>query len=135
MAGLNVLAIDYGAKRIGLALGSEAAKLATPLDTIEASEGLTDQLGDIVTANDVGRIVIGLPRNLEGEDTAQTAAAREFAALLESSLGLPVTLQDEALTSQEAADRLKSRYPGKIEPGLIDREAAAIILQDYFNSL
>lgn len=131
----NILGIDFGSSRIGLALASLDTKIAQPLATIEANDGVIEKLRHVATANDVSHIVVGLPRNLDGDDTAQTAEARKFASHLKTSIKVPVTLQDEALTSETALERLKARHTGTIKKELIDQEAAAIILQDYLDSL
>jgi putative Holliday junction resolvase len=130
------LGIDYGSKRIGLAVGDPAVKLAQPLATLDATETeLNQNLGDIIASEGITNIVVGLPRNLEGEDTPQTAAARQFGQWLEANFELPVDMQDEALTSEEATKRLDGRNNGKFQPGLVDQESAVIILQDYLDNL
>ena len=125
-----VLGIDFGAKRVGLALakpGSAPQRLAT----LPANDELIMALGRQITAHGVGTVVVGLPRNLDGDDTAQTAVARKFAARLQAAYpALPVELQDEALTSATARQRL-SPPQLKGTGGLLDQEAAVIILEDY----
>jgi putative Holliday junction resolvase len=128
------LGIDYGAKRVGLATGDDDVRLAVPLVTLEGDKGdLTEQLQRICKEEQIDEVVMGLPRGLEGQETAQTARVREVATGLEEALGLPMSLQDEALTSEVARDRLVDRGQS-IKGGAIDREAAAIILQDYLGS-
>lgn len=128
-----MIGIDYGLKRTGLALavgGEPPAAFKTV-----ASEDAIDVLVDLASQYKFLAVVVGLPRNLDGEDTPQTAAARSFAAQLEQQLRQPVTLQDEAVTSQLAAERLKARgIDASIHKPMIDAEAAAIILQDYIDS-
>lgn len=114
------LGIDYGSKRVGLALGSEEGRLATPYKTI-LNQRLITQLQQIATSEEIVGFVLGLPRNLEGEDTPQTEVVRRFAAEL-GRLGRPVRLQDEAGTT----------HTGKKD---VDAIAAAQILQDYLDSL
>ena len=122
------LGVDYGDKRIGLAIAEDDVKVARPLQIIEpGQQSVTASLGDVVKSEGITDIVLGLPRNLDGDDTAQTGQVRSFARELES-LGLPVTFQDEAATSKVA----RQQYPGKTP---IDAEAAAIILQDYLENL
>ena len=87
---------------------------------------------DIVRS--VGRIVVGLPRRLNGEDTGQTQAARNFAAALSQLTGLDVHLQDERLSSHEAESRLAVREKDWRRRKLkLDSAAAAVILQDYLD--
>lgn len=129
------LGVDYGSKRVGLATGDDEVRLATPLSTLEVEpENLVEALLHICHKEAVDHIIMGLPRSLESQDTAQTVKVRNLAIKLESTLGLPITLQDEALTSEVARERLVDAGQ-PIDGGAIDREAAAIILQDYLDSL
>ncbi len=126
------LGIDYGSKRIGLALGNRQTRIATPLETLDAStRNYWDHLQQIVRQYEVTELVVGLPRGLDGGETDQTKATRFFAAEL-ASLHLPIHLQDEAGTSELARERIGSKLTSK---GQIDAEAAAIILQDYLDML
>jgi putative transcription antitermination factor YqgF len=79
-------------------------------------------------------LIIGLPRGLDGQETRQTRLVREVAVTYEQDLAIPVITQDEAVTSELAREQLVSRGES-LENGAIDREAAAIILQDYLDSL
>lgn len=128
----KILGIDYGSKRVGVALGDTETKLAVPLATLDVSKTLITGICAMVKEKNIEHVVVGLPRNLSGEDTPQTGLAREFMAILETSLDIPVTAQDEAGTSELVAERLGKKVKDK---GDIDREAAAIILQDYLDSL
>lgn len=130
-----VLALDVGGKRIGVAVASRIARLPAPHSVIETDKtkdifAAVKQLADEMSADTV---VIGLPRGMDGQETAQTAAARDFAAGLSARLDIPVVMQDEAVTSVEAEQRLKNR--GKpYSKGDIDAEAAAMILDDYLKT-
>ncbi|HSX14705.1 MAG TPA: Holliday junction resolvase RuvX [Candidatus Saccharimonadales bacterium] len=118
------LGVDYGAKRVGLAIADDAIKVARPWRIIERDHlPLVDTLRSLITSEGITDIVLGLPRNLDGDDTAQTAEVRQFAQDLER-LGLPVTLQDEALTSQNLPSSGQA----------VDDAAAAQILQDYLEN-
>ena len=84
---------------------------------------------------DLDRIVVGLPRRLNGEDTDQTPFVRRFVSTLASLTGLPVEMQDERLTSVEAESRLAGRVRDwRKRKLLIDAEAASIVLQDYLDA-
>lgn len=129
------LGVDYGQKRWGVAVGDDESRVARPLETIagdqpEALERLRQLCGDHQAAS----LVLGLPRGLDGQDTAQTAMVRQVATEWQEVLGVPVVLQDEAVTSELAAERLKQQG-ASTAGGAIDREAAAIILQDYLEAL
>lgn len=128
----SILALDYGAKRVGLALASTDARLAHPYKTLINDENLLPALRAIVEKEGVIELVVGLPRGLEGQETAQTANTRTFVATL-AGLQLPITLQDEAITSELARDELEKR--GKAyNKGDVDALAATYILEDRLNS-
>jgi len=135
MAAKRYLGVDFGEKRVGLATGDDEVRLATALATLEGDKGdLIEQLAHICSREEIDHLVIGLPRGLEGQETAQTTKVRDFATKLEDALRLPLTLQDEALTSEAARERLEERGQST-DGGAVDREAAAIILQDYLGDL
>lgn len=121
------LGIDYGARRIGLAVGNDEAKIAQPLKTLVTDKGYWDDLVAVIGEQEISELVVGLPRNLNGDDTAQTREVRFFAAEL-ASLKLPIHLQDEAGTT----DAAKQLDGAKTD---LDALAAMIILQDYLESL
>ncbi len=130
---MKYLGIDYGEKRIGVATASDEEGRASGLRTLI---GAPDPGAAVVTlaeeeAADV--IVVGLPRGLDGQETRQTEKVRAFAERLETESGKRVELVDEAVTSVVARERLEAAGV-KIQPGDIDREAAAIILQDYLDA-
>ena len=130
---MTVLGVDYGSRRVGLALGNTNVRIAQPLRTIDAMNW-QHEITQVVRDHNVGRIVVGLPRGLDGQETAQTAVVRSFATMVQNAFVVPVSLQDEAATSEVAAERLAAA--GRpIVKGALDAEAAAIILQDYLDGL
>lgn len=138
---MRVLGVDFGQRRIGLALSDDTALLARPWQTIAAGATPADSavaVADVVRlAGDVGpiaEIVVGLPRRLNGADTDQTEPARAFARALEARTGLAVHLQDERLSSHEADARLAERERDwRKRKAQLDAAAAAIVLQDYLD--
>jgi putative Holliday junction resolvase len=125
----HILAIDYGEKRIGLAVCSTEAFLPRPYRTLPNDNKLIDELKEIVANEEVIQVIVGLPRSLDGRETAQTARCRAFADSL-GRLDFPVVLQDEAATSAQARKELDAR--GKpYAKGAIDALAATYILEDY----
>jgi putative holliday junction resolvase len=138
-----VLGIDYGSRRIGLALSDATGTLASPWRLVERppSERQTlDLIIDIVEQlqqedDGLGAVVIGWPRRLDGSPTHQTAASEAFARALEARAGLRVILQDERLSSHEADQRLADagERDWRVRKKKIDAMAAAIILQDYLD--
>lgn len=140
---VRVLGIDYGAKRIGLALSDATAMLASPwrLLTRPSSEAATLKLivGEVerLVSEDDGleAIVVGWPRRLDGSPTHQTALVEQFAKALEQRVAVPVILQDERLSSHEAESRLAVRERDwRRRKEKLDAAAAAIVLQDYLDS-
>ena len=129
----NILAVDYGHKRVGLAISRKEADIARPYATL-STVGVIEKISEILIEEAIDKVVVGLPRNLDGDDTQQTAEARQFAQELKSSIGLPVIMQDEAGTSVQAKERLQARGK-KYQKEDIDQEAAVIILEDYLNEL
>lgn len=126
----SILALDVGEKRIGIALASNVARIASPLVTLPNDDNFTDSLRKIVETNEVGTLVVGLPRSLDGTVTAQTTYVQEFADRLQAELGLTVQLQDEAATSLKAEAELRSRRKDFTRED-IDMLSATYILEDY----
>lgn len=125
-----ILAFDVGEKRIGVAIASTIAKLPRPHSVVVNDENVWENLKQIIDKEHAEVVVVGLPRSLKSQDTAQTRSVREFAALLVDKLGVMVVLQDEALTSRQAEAEL--RASGKdFAKGDIDALAATYILEDY----
>lgn len=126
----TILALDVGAARIGLALASRVARLATPYKTIVNTSDSIEQLRAICEQEGVQELVIGLPRGMNGQDTAQTATVREYGAEVAEAVRVPIAWQDEALTSVKAQEELERRgKPYRKED--VDSLAATYILEDY----
>ena len=143
---VRVLGIDFGQRRIGLALSDATATLARPWKTVAAGEtprASAELVANIVhavragnepDAEDLDLIVVGVPKRLSGEDTDQSQPAREFVAALQKSSGMTVHAQDERLSSHEA-DRLLAlrERDWRRRKEKLDAAAAAVILQDYLD--
>ncbi|HVX47863.1 MAG TPA: Holliday junction resolvase RuvX [Candidatus Saccharimonadales bacterium] len=128
----SILALDVGDKRVGVAVASVVARLPRPLVTVMRGKDCLKELSDIIDKEDAGEIVVGLPRGLDGQPTAQTEATESFVAELKKSIDLPVHLQDEAVTSRQAEAELNARGQS-YEKGDIDALAATYILEDFLN--
>jgi putative Holliday junction resolvase len=140
---VRALGIDYGARRLGLALSDATGTLASPWRVLErpSSEAETVRLicEDVVRlrAEDDGlaTIVVGWPRRLDGSPNAQTPRVEAFARALEAAAGVPVVLQDERLSSVEAESRLAARERNwRVRKQRLDAAAAAVVLQDYLDT-
>jgi putative Holliday junction resolvase len=127
------LALDVGEKRIGVAVGDSGVRIAIPFETIDVDGREVERIARLVIDEKIDVIVIGYPRNQSGQPTAQTAFVQEFAAKL-TDIAPEIVFQDESLTSVLAEQQLQS-YKKPYTKADIDAQAAAIILQDYIESL
>ena len=129
------IGIDLGSKRVGLAISDKMNMIASPYKTliVKNEQDLLDQLRLIIVDFKVKTIVLGLPLNMNGEDSAQTKKVREFKSVL-SIFNLPIKLEDERLSSVSAK---RSLVMQDIKTGHnkseIDKRAAAIILQQFLD--
>ncbi len=136
----RILSVDYGERRVGLALSDPTATIASPLPTLTRRKGKRPPVAPIarlVEENDVAEVVVGLPLTLEGDDSDWTREVRAFAAALADRTGLPVALQDERMTSVRAERAVRSLGLSKgkrEEKGRIDAAAAVLILQAYLDA-
>ena len=126
----SILALDLGEKRVGVARAGAEARLAQPLTTLVNDTELATKLQALIKEHDVTTLVIGLPRGLQGQTTAQTNAIKQMAAELQKTLGLKVHWQDETLTSVQAEQELRARGVS-YNKGSVDALAATLILEDF----
>jgi putative Holliday junction resolvase len=125
---VRVLALDYGRARCGCAVSDPTGTLATPLQPVmqPASRRGRARLRALVRETGAERVIVGLPLSLSGQDSAQTAETRDFAAGLEHALTVPVELYDERFTT-----RLAARTAGRASE---DSRAAAHLLESWLAS-
>lgn len=140
-----MLGIDYGARRVGLAVSDATGLLARPLKTLDRGElaGEAALVEAVLTAVEevstddepLAAIVVGLPRRLDGSPNDQTPKVEAFVARLVARTPLPVVLQDERLTSHEAESRLAMKEKDwRRRKVWLDAASAAVILQDYLDA-
>jgi putative holliday junction resolvase len=132
MSSKNLVCLDVGEKRIGVAVADTGVRIAVAFDTIDVDGNELQSIATIVVRENADTIVVGYPRNQSGEPTAQTAYVESFAAAL-VDIAPNIVFQDESLTSVIAEQRLQS-HKQPYTKGDIDAQAAAIILQDYLES-
>jgi putative holliday junction resolvase len=122
---MRVLALDYGSARCGVALSDPTGTIATPIAPVlrPATKKGFATVTALVREREVGRVVVGLPLGLSGDDTAQTAETRAFAARLGEAIGVPVDLYDERFTT-----RIAELAGGRADE---DSRAAAVLLEDW----
>lgn len=132
----RILAIDYGEKRVGLALCDPLRIFAYPFKTILNDRNFRTNLLSIIKENSVSLILLGYPLKENGMKTDVTEAVEKFKTELEGLAKLPVILRDERYTSAIAKERIIESVKSKKkrrDKGLLDKNAASIILQDYLN--
>jgi putative holliday junction resolvase len=130
----RILGLDYGRKRIGLALSDTLNLTATPLTTITRTNRRNDirRLREICQTHKVARIVVGHPLHMSGEMSPMAEEAGRFAERIRKELGIEVELQDERLTSWEAQEMTRSaKSTRRKKNSPLDEVAAAVLLSDY----
>ena len=138
---MRVLALDVGARRIGLAISDASGTLARPLATIaikSAAEGVERVAGEIGRLerdeDGLAAIVVGLPVRLDGSPNEQTPRVAAFIDALKTRTTVPIVTADERLTSREAESRLAvHERDWRARKAKLDAAAAAVILQDYLD--
>ncbi len=126
----TILSLDWGEKRIGVAIANTLSRLPSPLMTVENNEKTLQTLAELVQEHNTVSVVVGLPRGLKGQGTPQTGLIREFIDLLSKSLSVPVFAQDEDLSSVQAEKELRERKVGYNKES-VDALAATYILEDF----
>ncbi|HEX2056093.1 MAG TPA: Holliday junction resolvase RuvX, partial [Nitrospiraceae bacterium] len=137
MPGGRILALDHGTKRIGIALSDELGWTAQPLETYHRRTPEADvrYIDRLVREHDVAEVVIGLPLRLTGERGPAAQAVQAFADQLQGVLTVPVNTWDERMTTKSAEELLiAADVSRKKRKGVVDRVAAAILLQSYLES-
>lgn len=127
----QLLALDVGEKRIGVAVADIAIGIAVAYDTIEVDGTEIEQIVKLLISENISTIVVGYPRNQSGEATTQTEYVEQFVKRLEPiEIDAEIVFQDESLTSVRAEELLKAQKR-PYQKGDIDALAASLILQDY----
>lgn len=133
----KIMGIDYGDARTGVAISDLLCSIVGATYVVP-SRNQEKAIGDIVRMaqeNNVGQIVVGLPRNMDGSEGPRAVLCREFGDLLAQATGLPVTMWDERRTTVEAHNILSQHnYHGQKRKNTVDAVAAALILEGYLNS-
>lgn len=135
----RVLGIDFGERRVGLALSDPSATIAQPLPTITRRLGKRPPIAaitEIIQQQEVGEVVVGLPLNLAGDETDWTRTVREFGNKLQERAGIPVEFLDERLTSVQAERAVRGsglKRSDREQKHRIDAAAAVLLLQTYLD--
>lgn len=135
---MRILSIDYGTVRIGTALSDELKLFASPYLVVPAGEGAAEAIAAIVRDNGVEQVVIGMPYALNGTESHMTRQTKEFAERLRAILPCAVVEWDESFSSRAAGEKMRGsgmKKKKRQEKGTTDTWAAAIVLQEYLDSL
>jgi putative holliday junction resolvase len=133
---MRVLGLDLGSKRIGIAISDPDANIAFPEGTLRSAGRKADLAAvcALIREREIGRVVIGLPRHMDGRKGPEALAAEAFAKALHEATGLPVDTLDERWTSAEAERVLRSQgHDGRRRRELVDSVAASIILRTWLD--
>ncbi|GAB6887291.1 Holliday junction resolvase RuvX [Desulfothermus okinawensis JCM 13304] len=134
---MKYLGIDFGQKRVGLAISTKDERIVLPYKTLTytSREKLILEITKIIETEHIQGVVVGLPVGLDGKETLSTRQARNFIKHLKKQVDLPVNFVDESYSSYEAEDRLKSRgMSSKKIKKVVDQMAAVEILNTYLLS-
>jgi putative Holliday junction resolvase len=152
---MRILSLDYGEKRIGLAITDRENIMAIPFGMIENNDSISENILKLIKENDIGRIVIGRPVNLKGQPGYQAEIVESFVSNILKSYDLPISIIDERFTSKISSGLVSESYNTRKEDrsknqnrktpkiklnhvrksGAIDTISAALILGDYLNLL
>ena len=130
----RIMGIDYGDARTGIAISDLLCSIVGSTTVIHSrnADKTLEQIKVLVTQHDVGEIVMGLPKNMNGTEGPRAELCREFAKRVEEVTGLPVKLWDERRTTVEAHNILSAHnYHGKKRKDTVDAVAASLILEGY----
>lgn len=131
----RILGIDHGDVRIGIAMSDETAFLASALCTVDSTNAGMDQILALVAEHRVEKIVVGLPRNMDGSFGPATEKVRKFIEKLKTQTDIPVVEWDERLSTVSAHHALREAgLDGRRRKGVVDQVAAQIILQNYLDA-
>jgi putative Holliday junction resolvase len=133
----RILAIDFGEKRIGIAVTDPLKIFAYPLTTINNDLKFLDRLKEIITQYSVTKIILGIPLREDGSETVISRKVMNFKSTVEKELNIEIELVDERYSSQIAKDRIIESVVSKKkrrDKSLLDKNAAAVILEDWLKS-
>jgi putative Holliday junction resolvase len=132
----RILAIDYGSRRLGIAISDPMNIIAQGLPTLENDRRVYEQLRVIVREQPIGCIVVGMPYNLKGELGMKAKEVEQFVERLRTEVGVPVTTWDERFTSKLAESAIREMGTKKMKrrrKGAVDRMASVLLLQSYLD--
>ena len=133
----RILGIDYGNRRIGLAISDPLNIFAKPFHTIDKNKKpkFLNEIYKVIKSMNIEKVVVGLPLNMKGIDSEQTKIVRKFVQILKKKINIPIIFQDERLSSKSAKEYLimQNISPSKNKKS-VDSVAASIILQEFLDN-
>lgn len=123
---MRLMGVDYGNKKIGIALSDEKGEFSFPYAVLENKSGIFGKIRKICRGSNIEKIILGMPLDFKNQPTDATAGAQEFKSRLEKEIGLSVVFEDERFSTKEA-----ERIQGRTDK--IDASAAALILKSYIS--
>ncbi len=133
----RILAIDHGSKRIGLAVTDPLNIFAYPLITLPNDSKFLEKLKKVIEEYHIIKIILGYPLKENGDESASSLSVLKFKTELENKIGLQIELIDERYSSSIARERIIQTVSSKKkrrDKSLLDKNAAAVILEDYLNT-
>jgi putative Holliday junction resolvase len=131
----RILGIDHGDVRIGIALSDPTEFLASPLCVLDSTKAGMDQILALIAEHQIEKIVVGLPRNMDGSYGSATEKVRNFIEKLKTRTAIPIFEWDERMSTVSAHHALREAgLDGKQRKGVVDKVAAQIILQNYLDA-
>jgi len=134
---VRVVGLDYGKKRIGIAVSDSQGRMALPVQSFVRTKDLKGdmyRLADLIKEYEPARVVVGNPVGLSGRSGPSADAVRKFVSELSGEIGVEIVLQDERFSTVEASRRLReANMSEKAQRLVIDAAAATVILQDYLD--
>jgi len=134
----RAMAIDYGSRRIGIAMSDPLRIIAQAYETVfwngKRIDSVLDRISEIISENDVDEVILGSPRRTDGRTSASQMAAEQFGALLFEKTGIAPIFVDERFTTVIASQQMNEvGIPGKDRKSIVDQMAAQIILREYLD--
>ena len=130
----RIMGVDFGDARTGIAISDLLCSIVGTTTVIHSrnTEKTITQICQMIQSSDIGEIVVGLPKNMDGSEGPRAELCREFAQKLEEATGLPIKMWDERRTTVEAHNILSQHnYHGKKRKDTVDAVAASLILEGY----
>jgi len=132
---MRYLAVDYGNRYTGLAVCDEYEAVCSPLDVLDSTRGLTEKIAELLKAEQIGAVVVGLPVNMDGSYGPQAELVVKFATRLRQFVDIPIHLQDERLSTFSAEQKFEGLDLNRKQKNRrLDAVAAAQILEAFLKS-